>query len=56
MKEREVFCRGDCNQGRNCYCGAASSEDMASECKVILVAVIAAVSAVVVVLACYVRS
>lgn len=40
-------CRGDCNQGRNCYCGADGDEQYRVERVVILVCVIVATCVIV---------
>lgn len=40
-------CRGDCNQGRNCYCGAEGDEQYQVERVVILVCLVVAVCVIV---------
>lgn len=40
-------CRGDCNQGRNCYCGAEGDDQYRVERAVILVCVIVATCVIV---------
>ena len=40
-------CRGDCNQGRNCYCGAEGDDQYRVERVVILVCVVVAVCVIV---------
>lgn len=41
-------CRGDCNQGRDCYCGAEGDEQYQMELLVIMVCVIVATWALVI--------
>lgn len=49
-------CRGDCNQGRNCYCGAAGDDRFMFESLGLLACVVVAVCVIVTAIAAMVMT